>query len=125
MQRRFIGLLNAILADMAGAGVVGDVDLFHVALADPSDVAEHMGGLHVVRIVPQQLGLDVDPGKPVPMHRELSGLVLAEIDPDRHAVEAPLALFQTPEAFQVLLADLDHLGQLGQGLRPVRRPARG
>ena len=67
VQRRFIGLLDPVLADVAGARVIGDVYLFHVALADTADIAQHMCGLDVVRVVAQQLGLDVHAWKPVAM----------------------------------------------------------
>ena len=66
---------------MAGPGVVRRIDLLEVALADAADIAQHVRGLHVVRIVTQQLRLDVDAGKAMPVDSELRGLILAQIDP--------------------------------------------
>ena len=115
MQRRLVGLLHTILADVAGPGIVGYVDLLEVALADAADIAEHVGGLHVVRIVAQQLRLDVDTREAMPVDCELRGLILAQVDPDGYAVETSPAFLELPETFQILVAYLDHLGKLGQG----------
>ena len=74
-----------------------------------------MVGLDVVWVVPQKLCLDIHPGETMAMDRELCGFILAQIDPDGHAVETPFAFLQLPETLQVLVTDLDHLGQLAQG----------
>ena len=115
VQGRFVGLFHAVLADVAGPGVVRDIDLLQIPLTDAANVTQHVGGLHVVRVMAKQLCLDVDAGETVAVNGELGGFILAQIDPDRDAVETALALSQLPEALEVFLVDLDHLAQFRDG----------
>ena len=65
MQQIFVGLLHAVLADVAGAAVAGGIDGLELTLVDAAHVAQHVGGLLAQGVSAQQGGADVHAGEAV------------------------------------------------------------
>ena len=115
-----VALLQAELADVLGAPVVGLVVVVPVlhrlllGLVDAADVAQQVAADLAQRVVAEQPRLDVDAGEAEALRREARHLLVAELGADRQRLEA-LALFQQAlEAAAVARRDLDHA-------RPARR----
>ena len=111
VQLRLVTFLDAFLADIAGAaivgGVVGVLDLRRFALADAADVADHMRGHRAQRILAEQARLDVDAGKAEALRGEPGDLVVRQPGADRQAFEVLGLLQLAPEAPFVPGLDID------------------
>ena len=117
----FVALLQAELADVFGALVVGQLlvrPVLHLrllGLVDAADVAQQVAAGLAQRIVAEQPRLHVHAGVAEALRHEARHLLVAELGADRQRIEA-LAFFEQPlEAAPVAHADLDDLGQAVDG----------
>ena len=125
MQHLLVGLLDPVLADVAGARIGGGVDGLQLLLVDASDIADHVGGHRPQGVVAQQFGLDLDTGKAVAADRQPRHLVRVQADADGDAVEAAFLFAQSLEAAPIAVTDLHDPADSGQGLLHVLHPFRG
>jgi hypothetical protein len=102
VQVALVALLEAGLADVVGAPVVGGVvallDALEVAVVDAADVADHVGGEAAHRIVAEQARLQLDAGKAVALGDEAGHLFVGEPVADRQGLEALALVHQLLEA---------------------------
>jgi hypothetical protein len=125
VQRLLVALLDAELADVVGALVVGLVFLgpvFHrdlLALVDAPDVAEHVRGELALRVVAEQARLDLHARKAIALRREARHFFVAQARADRNGVEAARVFAQALEAAAVARRHLEHLGQAVDGFLDV------
>jgi len=105
VQLALVGELDADLADVVGALVVGSLvpllDASNVAVVDPPDVADDVRGDLAQRVVPEQPRLDLHAGKSVAVDREAGDLVVGEPRAQRQALEVPRLVEQLAEALAV------------------------
>ena len=88
VQLLLVRALDAELADQRRAGVVRNVDARLVLLADRADVAERVHRAAVARVEAREARADLDARQIGPVHGERRKLLLGELQPDRHRVEA-------------------------------------
>ncbi len=129
VQPGFVAGLDAQLADVVGALVVGGHAGFGqallVLLADAADVADHVGETGAEGILAELARLHLHPGEAVAVHREAGGLLLGEHVADGDALEVLALRQQLPEAFAVASLDDDDFGQPVDGFLQFRRPCEG
>ena len=125
-----VALLDAELADVVGAAVVGlrplrpVLDRLLLGLVDAPDVAEHVAADLAQRIVAEQPRLDLDAGEAEALGGEARHLLVGELGADRQRVEALAFVLQPLEAAPVARRDLDQLGQLVDRRLQSRRSLR-
>ena len=111
VQFVLVALFQPGLADVIRALVIGAkafvVDAVGVALVDAADVADHVRGDLVHRVLAEQARLDVDAGKAVTVDGEFGHLLVGEARADRHAVGSLGFDQQALEADAIARADLD------------------
>ncbi|MNL21489.1 hypothetical protein D3C87_1427820 [compost metagenome] len=118
MQRLFVALLDADLADVVGAPVVGALVFLPVvhrgllALVDAADVADHVRAHLAVRVGAKQPRPDFHAGKAVALRREARHLFVAQAGADGQGVEAARILAQALEATAVPGRHFEQLAQL-------------
>ena len=115
MQLEFVLLLDAGLADMVGAFVVGGLvallDYLHVALVDAADVADGVRGDRAERILAEQARLDLDTREQIAIGSKACDLLFGQARTNRQAFEGLAFLEQSTEALAVFRQDLDHPAQ--------------
>ena len=120
VQLPFVALLDAELADVVRALVVGLVFRFVqrllLGLVDAADVADHMAGEFAIGVVAKQPRLDVHAGKAKPLRRKASHFFVSEPGADRQRLEALGLLQQALEATAVARLHIDHLRQRVDGV---------
>jgi len=103
------------LADVGGAAVVGGLllggEALFLARADAADVAEHVAGQLLVRVVAVQPRLDLDAGEAPQVGRNPGGLGIVHLQPQRYRLEVLRFRQEFLEAFQVARRDRHHLAQ--------------
>ena len=106
VERPLPRVLDAGLADVAGGPVVR-IPRKKAPLGgiDPAHVAHHMGQRLAEGILAHEPGVDVDPGKPVPVHREHGNLAFVEAGLERDALEPRKVTHLLPELLLLGLAD--------------------
>ncbi|MPM79356.1 hypothetical protein SDC9_126389 [bioreactor metagenome] len=123
VQRLFIRRLDAELADVIGAAVIGGVvrilDAFLLALVDAADVADQMAAGFAQRVVAKQPCLDVHARKAVALRGEARHLVVGQAGADGDGLEALGVVHQALELAPVTCTDLDDLAQLVDGVFQV------
>jgi len=125
MQLLLEALLNAELADVLGAAVVALIlvrpflDDLLLGLVDPADVANHMAGQLAPGVVAEQPRLDLHAGEAEALRRKLGHFLIGQAGADRQRVDALGLLAQLLEATPVARRDVQHLGQLLDGLLDV------
>ena len=91
VQLALVGELDADLADVVGALVVGGlvplVDAHQVAIVDAPDVADDVRRDFAVRVLAEQPRLDLHAGKAVAIDGEARDLVVGEPRAQRQALE--------------------------------------
>ena len=116
VQVLLVGALDAELADVVGALVVGRgalrLDAVHVGLVDAPDVAHRVRGDVAVGVRAEEPRLDLEAREAVAIHGEFRDLLLGEARADGQALEVLAFLLQPLEAPAVARAHLDHLGKL-------------
>ena len=129
VQLRLVALLQAQLADVLGAAVVGLVlvrpvvdDLLLFFLVDAADVAHEVARELAVRIVAEQPRLDLHAREAEALRDEARHLLVGELGADRHRLEALALGGQAREALAVARRHLDHLGDLVDRGLPGRPP---
>lgn len=125
VQGLLVRLLHPGLADVGGAGVIGTVQRLQLLLVDSPHVAHHVRRRDPEGIVPGEAGLHVDAGEAVAVHGEPGHLLLAQVEAQRHALEAPPALEERAEAGELPGPDLDHLPEVRERALHVRHRLRG
>jgi hypothetical protein len=87
VERKFVVLLEAGLAEVLGAAVVRFLvrllDLFEVAIVNAADVAEEMRGKFSHRVLTEETRLDIHAGKAVAVGDEFCHLLVGEARADR------------------------------------------
>ena len=116
VQLGFVALLDAELADVLGAAVVGLVfrlvDLLFLGLVDAADVADQVAADLAERVVAEQPRLDVDAGEAEALGGEARHFLVGQLGADRQRLEVLALVHQALEALAVARLDLDDLGQL-------------
>jgi hypothetical protein len=115
VQLTLVGELDADLADIVGALVVGAlaplVDAYEVAIVDASDVADRMRCNFAVRILAKEPRLDLDSRKPIAIDSEARDFVVGQLGAKREAFEVLGLVHQLLEALAVARLHLDDLGE--------------
>ena len=123
VQLAFVGQLDADLADVVGALVVGGLlpllDPLDVAVVDAADVADHVRGDFAERILAEQPCLDLDAREPVAVDGKARDLVVGEPGAQRQAFEIPRLLEQLLESLAVARLDVDDLRERVDGFVEV------
>ncbi|MNQ93426.1 hypothetical protein D3C85_1088920 [compost metagenome] len=103
------------LADVGGTAVVGGLLLGGEAVLltrpDAADVAEHVAGQLLVRVVAVQSRLDLDAGEAPQVGRQPRRLDVVHLQPQRHRLEVLRFRQEFLEALQVARRDRHHLAQ--------------
>ena len=119
VQFGLVALLDAELADVVGAAVVGGVlrivDGGLLALVDAADVADQVARRVAERIVAEQPRLHLDAREAEALRGEAGDLLLGQLGADRQRVEALAFLQQPPEAPAVARLHVDQLRQRVDG----------
>ena len=119
VQVVFVHRFQTGLAYVVGALVIGGfLFLFQpllVALVDAADVAEHMAGHFLERIVAEQPRLDLHAGEAPGLGGDARGLFLAELGFQRDGFEVLAFDQQALELALVARGDVHQLAQLGLG----------
>ena len=130
VQLAFVALLDAELADVLGAAVVGEVVVVPVVLhllllgrIDPADVADQVAADLAERIAAEEPRLDLDAVEAKALRREAGDLLVGEAGPDRQRLDAAAFLEQALEALPVARLDLDDLPRARRSSRRGRRPS--
>ena len=124
VQVVLVALLDAELADVLGAAVVGRVitvvDGFLLGLVDAADVAEQVAADLAERIVAKQPRLHVDARKAEALCGEAGNLLVGQLGADRQRLEVLALVHQPLEALAVARLDVDDVTQaLDGGLQVV------
>ncbi len=134
VQLGLVALLDADLADVLGAAVVVGVlarivsdvgltvglarvvDALEVALGDATDVADHVRRRLAQRILAEQPRVHVHAREAEALRREARHFLVGQLAADRQALEAARVFHQALEAAAVARLDVDHLGELVDGV---------
>ena len=123
MQLRLVALLNAELADVLGAPVIGLVfrvlDLRFFGLVDAPDIANRMAGHFAQRVAAKQPRLDIDAGKAVALGAETRHFFVGQAGANRQRVKVARLFLEALKAAPIALVDIDHLGQRVYGVTQV------
>ncbi len=115
VQSGLLALLDAELADMVGAAVVGRVvgilDALLLALVDAADVADGVAADVAQRVVAEEPGLDVHAREAVALRGEARDLLVRQARADRQRLEAARLLHEPLEPAPVAGVDLHDLGE--------------
>ena len=116
VQLALVGKLDADLADVVGALVVGGLlppgDALEVAVGDAPDVADHVRRDLAVRILAEQARLDVDAGEAIAVDGEARDLLVGQPRAQRQALEVLRLVEELAEALAVARLDVDDRRQL-------------
>ena len=111
MQLGFVTFFQTFLANVVGTVVVGFIvgigEGIGIALADATDVTDHVSGALAKRILTEQTGLNVDPRKAIALRREYGDFFIAQAGADRHAFKVLRLIEQLAETAPVLGLNLD------------------
>jgi hypothetical protein len=127
VQLLLVGALDAELADVVGALVVGElaarVDALHVGVVDAADVADRVRRELPLRIGAEDARLDLEAREAEAVHREARDLLFGQPCPDRQALEVLAFFLQLAEAAAVAGRHVDHLRELVDGALDVAHAA--
>ena len=93
MQFLFVGSFDGGFTDIGSAGIGRRVESVFVLDGNGTHVAERMSSSAAVRIVPCQPSADLNAREVGPEYGEFRHLGIRQPLPDRHGLEAPLALY--------------------------------
>eukprot|EP00866_Antonospora_locustae_P000596 jgi/Antlo1/596/823 len=120
MQLSLIEALDAGFANMVGAAVVDRVEGFQFFLVDPPHVANRVGKVRPLRVMPHQLRHHFHTRQAELVHRNAGDLLFGQLEQNRHRLERPAPL---PHAFledhTVFRRQLQHLDDDIEHLLPV------
>ncbi len=128
VQPPLVAVLDTLLADVIGAPIIGVLfalcQAIQVVVADPANVAHHVGEGVAERVLAEQPGAHLDAGEAKAVDREAGRLFFGQMVMNGDALEILALGQQTFEAFAVGDIDLDNGRQAGDRVFQVARPAR-
>ena len=111
VQLLLVGALDAELADQRRTRVIRNIDARLVLLADCAHIAERVHRAAVARVEAREARADLDPRQIGTVHGERRKLLLGELQPYRHHVEAAPRIDRLTQAADLRRGEQPELGK--------------